>query len=464
MAPKFGTSGLRGLVTELTGDLVADYVQAFAAVCDVGDGICVARDLRESSGRIAGDVMRAAADAGLTVVDCGQVPTPAVALAAGRRNMAAVMVTGSHIPADRNGLKFYTVKGEITKRDEANITRALGMHSPGVATGTCGTDDGVGQAFVDRYVSAFGGDCLSGLKIGVYTHSAVGREILAEILRGLGAEVLEFGRSDHFIPIDTEALDGATLNYLSERVHALGLDAAVSTDGDSDRPLLIDDKGRVVPGDLLGQISAEMLGAHSVVTPVTSNSGVENKGIHTVIHTRIGSPYVIEGMMGVGGRVVGYEANGGFLLGFEAAGLTGTIPPLMTRDSILPILLTLMAGRDTSVSQRVAREPDIVAASDRIQNVSDDVSAPIMRKIVDDSRFRQEIIGELGTQKGEVDVTDGVRLRLDGNLVVHFRQSGNAPEFRIYVQCPASRDAGKILAHLKALMARHTGTELQRSH
>lgn len=127
MAPKFGTSGLRGLVTELTPDLVRAHVAAFLRACPLGSGLFVARDLRDSSPRIVADVIAAAHGIGVDVTDCGAVPTPALALAAMGAGAAAVMVTGSHIPADRNGLKFYTPTGEITKTDESAILAVLGQ-------------------------------------------------------------------------------------------------------------------------------------------------------------------------------------------------------------------------------------------------------------------------------------------------------------------------------------------------
>ena len=126
MAPKFGTSGLRGLVVDLTPALVADHVRAFIAACDTGSGICLGWDLRPSSPDIAAAVMAAARGEGVDVIDCGAVPTPALALAAQARGAAAIMITGSHIPADRNGLKFYSKTGEITKDDEAAIKANLG--------------------------------------------------------------------------------------------------------------------------------------------------------------------------------------------------------------------------------------------------------------------------------------------------------------------------------------------------
>ena len=84
MAPKFGASGLRGLVTELTDGLCAGYTRAFLAAVPHEGRLFLGRDLRASSARIAAAVAAAAAEAGVAVADCGELPTPALALAAMR--------------------------------------------------------------------------------------------------------------------------------------------------------------------------------------------------------------------------------------------------------------------------------------------------------------------------------------------------------------------------------------------
>ena len=205
MAPKFGTSGLRGLVTELTEDLVADHIRAFVAACPTGTGLWVGRDLRASSPDLAAVVIRAAQGMGLAVTDCGAVPTPALALAAMQAGAAAVMVTGSHIPADRNGLKFYTPTGEITKADEASILAALGRAPRGAGPAPVQAGS-VGADWVARYVTGFGPTALAGLRIGIWAHSAVSRDLLAQAMAGLGAECVPMGRLEMFLPVDTEAV------------------------------------------------------------------------------------------------------------------------------------------------------------------------------------------------------------------------------------------------------------------
>ena len=453
MAPKFGTSGLRGLATELTSDLVARHVRAFLACCDCGPGICVGADLRASSPQIKADVIAAARAAGYRTVDCGALPTPALALAATRAGYGAVMVTGSHIPADRNGLKFYSRDGEITKDDETAIRAGLDVTYPTANPQSDLTEDpAAGERFIARYLEAFGTTGLSGRRIGFYAHSAVGRDLFASLLTEMGAEVIALGRSDTFISVDTEAVDAATRAQLGAWATAHTLDAIVSTDGDSDRPLMTDETGRIVPGDILGQITAEVLGADHVVTPVSSNSGVTQKGFESVVLTRIGSPFVIAAMQETKGRVVGYEANGGFLLGFEVAGPQGPLPALMTRDCVLPVVASLLAAHGGPVSARLAREPAVVTAADRLQDVPIALSQSLISSLIDSKGARIAFLSGLNVRETAVDLTDGLRMHLEDAAVLHIRPSGNAPELRVYVEAHAQEAAQDLLTRTLSVL------------
>src|SRR5690606_22333589 len=139
-------------------------------------------------------------------------------------------------------------------------------------------DPATGRLYRERYIAALGADALAGLRIGVFEHSAVGRDILADVLAALGAECGPFGRSDAFIAIDTEAVDAEDMARLRAVLETEKFDAVVSTDGDGDRPLLIDADGRQVNGDVLGVLTARWLGARNVVTPLTSTSALEASG------------------------------------------------------------------------------------------------------------------------------------------------------------------------------------------
>lgn len=454
MAPKFGTSGLRGLVTDLTPTLVADHVRAFVAACPMGSGLWVGRDLRASSPDLAHHVLAAARAAGVRTVDAGALPTPALALAAMADGAAAVMVTGSHIPADRNGLKFYTPMGEITKAQEAAILGQLGQGretrpAPEIAQETApetALNDSAGAAWVARVIRGFGATALAGLRVGVWSHSAVSRDLLLAALPALGAKVIEIGRSDTFIPVDTEALAPGTRTMLRDAVLAHRLDAMISTDGDGDRPLLVEGSGAVVPGDVIGQITAALLGADTVVTPVSSNTGAEGSGrFGRVIRTRIGSPFVIAAMEAAGGRVVGYEANGGFLLGFDATGPAGPLPALATRDSLLPLVAVLCAGcRAGGLALRIAQEPARFTAADRLEGIPTEASRALMAGFDAYPDTLRDVLATLDEQAAGIDRTDGLRISLQSGRVMHMRPSGNAPEFRIYAEAE-SPDAAETL-------------------
>lgn len=464
MAPKFGTSGLRGLVTELTDELVADHIHAFIAACPTGGAVHIGEDLRPSSPAIADAVASAVTDAGLTAIRHGALPTPALALASMTAGQAAVMITGSHIPADRNGLKFYVPSGEISKDDEQAITAALGQPAPS-KTATAQTDATALPAYVDRYVSAFGAGALSGLTIGVYQHSSVARDVMVDVLTALGATPVPLARSDVFIPVDTEAVDPDTQLMLADWAKTHALDAIVSTDGDGDRPMVAGPDGAIIPGDILGPLTAQFLGADVLITPISSNSLIDDMACFTSCdRTRIGSPFVIAGMENAlaqnpAANVGGYEANGGFLLGYTATAPAGPLPPLMTRDSLLPMVAPLVAAKaqQLTLTALTATLPPCFTAAGRVQDIPTDKSSALIAALTADGAARAAFFEGVDAETA-VDLTDGLRVTFADGAVIHLRPSGNAPECRCYVE-HANPDTAKSLveAHLAKLASQLGG-------
>lgn len=467
---KFGTSGLRGLVTELVGLPTYAHVRAFCAVLleDQAGGprgeVLIGRDLRSSSPLIASQCAQAVADAGLAPVDCGAVPTPALAQAAMATGSPAVMVTGSHIPDDRNGLKFYRAQGEIDKADEARILArhaALALATAPEVSATAQPRD-VLAGYRSRYADFFG-RALDGLTVGVYQHSSVGRDVICDVLTALGATPIALGRSETFIPVDTEALRPEDQELASGWAGEHRLDAIVSTDGDADRPLVADETGRFLRGDLVGALTARFLGADAIVTPVTSNSALERLGLfEKVVRTRVGSPYVIAGMeqaKAEGARiVVGFEANGGVLLGSDVAQGGRRLAALPTRDALLPILATLaLVGSQAKPLSALAAEARFaVALSNRLQEVSQDRTAALIARLdAEDAGFRDTAFAAHGAVAAR-DRRDGLRLTLGNGATVHFRASGNAPELRVYVEAPTPEAAEALLAENLAFAAAQT--------
>lgn len=460
MVVKFGTSGLRGLADELSDALVRRYTSVFVDLFSHNGALVVARDLRASSPRIFRAVAESAANAGLRVIDCGVVPTPALALECAARGAPGIMVTGSHIPADRNGLKFYTQGGEFTKADEAVLLEAVGAQESIISAGAgrIETCDAAAR-YAARYTAFFAKGSLTGRRIGVWAHSSAAREVLPEILESLGADVIRIAPSDDFVAVDTEAIGAAVRDQLAKWAVQHRLDAVVSTDGDADRPLLTDETGQVVPGDILGPVTAGALGAHNVVTTVSANTIVEAMGeFERVFRCRIGSPYVIETMenkIASGARsLIGYEPNGGVLLGFEAVQDERRLAPLMTRDAVLPIVATLVAAEGRPVSELVSGLPQRRTATGRLKDVPPSVSAAIVAEVL--AGTSDVIATELGDIRA-VDTTDGARLTMESGTILTIRASGNAPELRCYVETDGAEAASALLADVLNRLAARVG-------
>jgi phosphomannomutase len=477
---KFGTSGARGLAVEMTDKVCYSYTLGFLQYLEEvgelsGEGpVAIAGDRRPSTGRIMAAVARAAADKGYAPVNCGRVPSPAVALYGLEQACPSIMVTGSHIPADRNGIKFNKCSGEILKEDEAGITSQVvavddgSFGDDGMFLDLSGAlpevDGAAGEAYVRRYLGLFPSNCLSGMRLGIYQHSAVGREMLVEIFAGLGAAVVPLAPSETFVPVDTEAIRDE--DVLLARCWAAdeGLDAILSTDGDSDRPLISDEQGAWLRGDVLGILAARYLGADSVSTPVSCNSALEKTGwFGDMRRTRIGSPFVVASMMdavrdGLQG-VVGYEANGGFLTHTPFALFGGGLRALPTRDAVLPMLaLLLLSLREkVSISGLLAGLPACYTASGRIQDFPTEESAQILARfalgsMAADKVALEEVFGGiLGTVK-TLDRTDGLRVTFESGEVLHLRPSGNAPEFRCYIEAASPERVAELQAQAMAIL------------
>jgi len=211
---RFGTSGARGLVADMSAEVCMAYTLAFLREVSAAPGSRVALgiDLRPSSPAIAAACAAAIRHAGLDVVYCGALPTPALAFYAQEEGIPAIMITGSHIPFDRNGIKFYRATGEITKADEAGIAAAtVELPADRALPALPQPDPAARQNYVERYLRFFPAGCLAGMRLGFYQHSSVARDLLGAILQALGAEVVALGRTDEFVPIDTEAVAEADI-------------------------------------------------------------------------------------------------------------------------------------------------------------------------------------------------------------------------------------------------------------
>jgi phosphomannomutase len=452
----FGTSGARGLVTAMTDRVCYAYTIGFLQYLSnigqlkTGSEIAIAGDLRPSSPRIMRVIGAAITDQGYATLNGGMIPSPAIAAFGLARKIPSMMVTGSHIPDDRNGIKFNRCDGEILKDDEAGIRQQqvvipenrFDSQSNFLATETYhlpAADNRARNEYIKRYVNFFPQQCLRDRTIGLYQHSTVGREIFADILEALGAKVIRLGFSNTFIPVDTEAVRAEDIELAARWAKEHSFDAIVSADGDADRPLIGDEHGKWLRGDIAGILCARYLGATVVATPVSSNSAVEKSNyFRNVLRTRIGSPFVIAAMQlaltDKRAIVVGYEANGGFLTASDINIDGRILTALPTRDAILVALTILMLAQKKggAISKLTGELPQRFTASDRVKEFPTALSQSKIASLCQGTEKIEEIFGPLfGTVK-VTDQTDGLRITFTNEEVVHLRPSGNAPEFRCY--------------------------------
>ena len=458
----FGTSGARGKVQDMTDLVCYAYSRAFiqhlqqSGDIRSGAAIALAGDFRPSSPRIMAAVAAAIDDAGYTLVNCGAIATPAVANYGISNGIPSIMVTGSHIPDDRNGIKFNKSTGEILKPDEEGIRRQEVSLPAGKfdVTGSFikpytlpAAEQRAYTAYIQRYIEFFPPHCLKGMKVGLYEHSSVLRQALYDVLVQLGAEVTKLGFSEIFIPVDTEAVRAEDVQLASQWSQEYQFDALVSADGDGDRPLISNERGEWLRGDIVGILAADYLHAHIIATPVSSNSAVEKSGrFDEVLRTRIGSPYVIAAMQAAAAqnaskRIVGYEANGGFLTQTAIDMAGRQLSALPTRDAILPILAILAASQvaGCSISALQAGLPARYTYSDRLKDFPTAISQARLAEFMvsDTSQALAKVSDFLGagfSAARQIDTTDGVRITLANDEVVHIRPSGNAPELRCYTE------------------------------
>lgn len=465
----FGTSGARGLEVAMTDRVCYAYTKAFLQQQAAGGGVirgmevAIAGDYRPSTPRIMAAVTRAVQDQGCIPVNCGFIPTPAVALYGIARGILSLMVTGSHIPDDRNGIKFNKPTGEILKQDEEEI-RGQCVEIPEGVFDRAGHGleqlplerDAAYRAYRQRYLDFFPAGSLRGRRIGLYEHSSVARRVLGELLESLGAELIHLGFSDRFIPVDTEAIRPEDVVLAHRWAEEYGLDAIISTDGDGDRPLISDEHGNWLRGDVAGILCARFLNAERVVTPVSSNTAVERCGwFRGVDRTRIGSPYVIAAMesrLQQGERgVVGYEANGGFLIGDSVERKGAVLDPLPTRDAVIVALaiLLLSVEEGVPVSGLLEHLPARFTSSGRLKAFptalsQERIGALNSGEFEQDRRAIESLFGELFGRVAGIDSTDGLRITFEGGEVVHLRPSGNAPELRCYNEAESEQRAGEM--------------------
>ncbi len=317
MGRLFGTDGVRGIAnTELTCERAMQIGRAAAEVLSSGrrylPTVLVGMDTRISSQMLACALSAGLCSVGADVINLGVIPTPAVAFLVGKyKAHAGIMISASHNPYDFNGIKIfnedgYKLEDELEERIESIVLD--GTPAPRLARpeniGSVTIAEHAVKDYIDHIRSS--AICsLDGLNIAVDCANGSASRTAKLLFEALGANCHILSASPDGVNINDNC--GSThLDSLRKYVLEHSLDAGVAFDGDADRCLCVDDKGRDVDGDMIMAITALDMKSrgklinNTVVGTIMTNFGFtkfcKDNGIHFEA-TKVGDRYVLEEML-----------------------------------------------------------------------------------------------------------------------------------------------------------------------
>jgi phosphoglucosamine mutase len=325
----FGTDGIRGRANgTITPELALKVGQAAGLIFRRGEHrnrVLIGKDTRLSGYMIETALVAGFTSVGMDVLLTGPIPTPAVGMLT--RSMRAdlgVMISASHNPFADNGIKLFgpdgfklsdDVEHEIEDLIDSELTRKLAKSTD---LGRAKRIDGVQDRYIEFAKRTLPRNLsLGGLRVVVDCANGAGYRVAPEALRELDAEVIAIGvEPDGFnINRDCGSTEPAAL---CQKVKEMRADIGIALDGDADRVIICDERGRVLDGDQLLAVIAESwkadgrLAVNGIVATVMSNLGLERyleKAGITLARTPVGDRYVLEHMRGHGYNVGG-EASG----------------------------------------------------------------------------------------------------------------------------------------------------------
>ena len=436
MAKLFGTNGVRGVFGEgLTLEFISEITLSIATFFKKGP-ILVGYDGRESSVIISKIVTAALSSAGLDSSVCGLVPTPCLQFATKKLGYnGGIMITASHNPPKYNGIKVTAKDGiEISREDELLIEDIYFKQKWKISNKFGSIKDE--SKTIDTY--------LSGIKKQVNVKKIKSKHLKIVLDLGNGVQAVtapilckDLGCT---ITLINEKIDGnfpgrgseptpQNLDKLSCLVTRTKADFGIAFDGDGDRSIFCDEKGKILTGDrsalLLSQYLLEKYPKSKIVTSVNSTYVIEkiakNSG-SKVFRTKVGSVEVSRKMMQEN-ALIGFEENGGFMYGRHNQVRDGSMT--------MAILIDFLANSKNSLSQEMNLLLPSFTTKGKIDCSKDNF---------------KKILKILKTGPYKKDLTDGIKLFLDESSWVMVRLSGTEPIARIYAESSSKARLDEIFA------------------
>ncbi len=426
MSRLFGTDGVRGVAnSELTPELAFALGKAGAHVLSKSKGrptILIGTDTRISADMLESALAAGILAVGADVITVGVMPTPAVAyLVRHYKADAGVVISASHNPFEYNGIKFFN--GEGFKLDDAVEDEIEDIIIRNIEVNKYITGDQLGrhviadedaaQKYIDFLVSSTPMD-LHGIKLVLDCANGASYAVALQVYEALGADVVVIGNNPNGLNIN----DGCGSTHperLCEMVVQEGAFMGMAYDGDADRLIAVDEKGRIIDGDKVICICAAMLKKEGrlkddlVTATVMSNIGfhkhLESIGCKVEV-TGVGDRYVLESMLKTGG-VIGGEQSGHIIF----------LDKTTTGDGILSSLQLLNA---------------VLQSGKPASALSDEIT--IYPQVLKNAKVKNENKNKYQTDQEVQEAIRGVEAQMEGSGRVLIRPSGTEPLVRVMLE------------------------------
>lgn len=444
MSRLFGTNGVRGVANQ---ELTVEMVTKLAAVVGnyLGSDIALGMD-----GRTSSPMFRNAASSGLLSVGCrvhdvGMLPTPALQCAVRDFELnGGLMVTASHNPPDFNGIKVIAGDGvEVSRQQEMEIEELYFSRGPELSSweriGTFRELDVI-ESYKETILSHVEVEAVrkACLRIVLDPGNGVAALTAPTLARDLGCKVYTInGDIDGRFPGRESEPRPDNLNSVSVLVSASGADVGVAFDGDGDRSIFLDERGKVHWGDRsFALVAKEFITQNpgaEVATPVSSSRVVEDvvtAGGGRVIRTRVGS-VVVSRTMVERGLMLGGEENGGIMYG----------PHLQVRDGsmAMALMLEILAKTGKPLSRLFSELP-------QYSQMKDKVACP--------EELKGRVLGALheSVEAPKIETIDGIKLSYNDGSWILVRPSGTEPIFRLYAEAGNKERVEELVEEHKSLV------------
>ncbi len=449
MGRLFGTDGVRGIVNEeLTPQKALMLGMAIGTFFGPGAKILVGRDARAGGYMLKSAVTAGLMAAGVKVYDGDLAPTPALQYTIKTQDFdGGVIITASHNPPQYNGIKVVAADGiEVPREKELEIEEIYFEQRFRRVPWRMLLEDAkpypyVNDIYVKGIVERVDKEAIRrmGFKIIIDPANSVGSLTSPRIARELGVKAYTInGNLDPSFPGRLPEPTPENLEETARMVRAVGVDFAIAHDGDADRAIIIDDKGRVQWGDKTATILARYLAEkhpelpRKVYTAVSSSTVIEDVlkpyGIE-VVWLKVGSVDISRTMQRNGDALCGFEENGGFMYP----------PHQLVRDGgmTLALVLELLSTERRKLSEIYDELPQYHMIKTKIP-MRRDQALKVVEKVKEYFKNYRQI------------TIDGVKI-ITEDFWVLVRPSGTEPLLRIMLEAKTREKAEEILNTVKKL-------------